>query len=453
MKAKYLFIFLVASIVSAIIILFLTNQYSNSQKMAISTGIIWNEKIRIASGDAHRGPWRMNESDFRYVDDSTVDINDEGVIGIAWVDQSRKDIFFQAYEPDGKPKFKEPINISRSPAIFSWLPRIVISNGNADEIYILWQEIVFSGGTHGGEIFFARSHDGGKTFSEPINLSNTIAGDGKGRITTRYWHNGSLDIIMDTKGNIYVAWTEYEGKLWFSRSTDRGQRFSEPLHIAGNNNLPARGPSLATCNNDIVYLVWTVGEDPAANIHFAKSVNSGNTFDKPMSLFESNGHADAPKIAVDSNGTVHIVYAESPAGPFQQYHIHYSRSFDKGNTFEESRQITGQVMEKYASMSFPSLSLDSQNNVYIMWELFPHRQGRPLGLGFAYSIDGGSTFLPPSIIPGTDAPALGSNGGLQGLLMRKLAVNAAGKIVIVNSTFKMNKSSHIWLIRGGIDMP
>ena len=45
-------------------------------------------------------------------------------------------------------------------------------------------------------------------------------------------------------------------------------------------------------------------------------------------------------------------------------------------------------------------------------------------------------------------PALGGNGGQQGLLMRKLAVNRAGALAVVNSTFKSNQSSRIWLIRG-----
>jgi hypothetical protein len=34
--------------------------------------------------------------------------------------------------------------------------------------------------------------------------------------------------------------------------------------------------------------------------------------------------------------------------------------------------------------------------------------------------------------------------------MDKLAVNNAGDISIVNSTFKQGESSHIWLIRGRI---
>ena len=53
----------------------------------------------------------------------------------------------------------------------------------------------------------------------------------------------------------------------------------------------------------------------------------------------------------------------------------------------------------------------------------------------------------PAIVPGSADPALGDNGSRQGLLMSKLAVNAAGKIAIVNSTLKSGERSHIWLFR------
>ncbi|MCH7937702.1 MAG: exo-alpha-sialidase, partial [Proteobacteria bacterium] len=153
------------------------------------SGATWDEKIEVASGGGYKGPWRMNESEFDYVDDPTVAINERGFVGVAWADQSRLDIFFQIYESGGGKRFEEPVNVSANPRTFSWLPKIVIGSGDAGEAYVLWQEIVFSGGTHGGEIFFARSTDGGKTFSDPINLSNTIAGDGKGRLTRRRWDN------------------------------------------------------------------------------------------------------------------------------------------------------------------------------------------------------------------------------------------------------------------------
>ncbi len=416
---------------------------------AVPSAATWSEKIEVAAGGGFRGPWRMNESEYDYVDDPTVAINQQSFIGVAWADQSRRDIFFQVYEPDGKKRFEEPVNVSGSPNVFSWLPRMRIASGDASEVYILWQEIVFSGGSHGGEIFFARSTDGGKAFADPINLSNSIAGDGKGRLTTRYWHNGSLDLAMGPQGNLYAAWTEYEGTLWFSRSTDLGDNFSDPLRVASRNDAgPARGPSLAVDTAGAVYLAWTIGEDKAADIRVAKSVDHGRSFGEPRIAFESDGHSDAPKIAVDGQGTIHLVYGESPAGPFERYHIRYTRSNDGGRTFEVPREISTPQLEQFESASFPALSLDDEDNLYVIWELFPSRRTYPRGLGFVYSNDRGSTFASPSVIPGSMDPTLGVNGSLQGLLMRKLAVNGAGALAVVNSTFKKSETSRIWLFRG-----
>lgn len=409
----------------------------------------WEQPVKVASGEAHKGRWRMNASRFRYVDDPTVAISEDGSVAVAWADQSRHDIYFQLYAPDGVPRFEEPINVSRSPKIFSWLPRMVIAGRDASSIYVLWQEIVFSGGTHGGEIFFARSSDGGRTFSVPANLSNSIAGDGKGRLTRRYWHNGSLDLAIGPHGTLYAAWTEYEGVLWFSRSTDSGQTFSKPLRVAsGEGAGPARGPSLAVEASGAVHLVWTVGEDRNADIHLAKSDDGGQSFGKPRTLFESNGHSDAPKITVDQNGAVHLVYAESPHGPFGRYHIRYARSNDGAQTFEKPREISGPSSVEYESSGFPVLSADGESNLYVLWELFPDSKGRPQGLGFTTSTDAGRTFALPTIVPGSADRMLGNNGSRQGLLMRKLSVNRAGAIAVANSTFKRNHASHVWLFRG-----
>jgi hypothetical protein len=414
-----------------------------------SPTVVWQEKIVVATGGGYRGPWRMNDSDFRYVDDPSVAITEDGLVGVVWVDQARKDIFFQVFGPDGRPRLTRPVNVSQSPQVFSWLPRLAMAPGAAGEIYVLWQEIVFSGGSHGGETFFARSTDGGRSFGAPVNLSNTPAGDGKGRLTRQYWHNGSLDLVLGPDGSLYAAWTEFEGALWVSRSTDRGARFSPPVQVAGRGlGAPARGPSLAVDAAGVVYLAWAVGEDRAADIHLAISTDQGRSFSRPRPVFATDGHADAPKIAVDRDGTLHLVYAISPAGPFQRYQIHYRRSTDRGRTFEPPRRISGPPTEHQASAHFPTLALDAGGRVYVMWEMFVGRFPHPRGLGFTTSLDGGRSFARASVIPGSIDPGGGVNGSLQGLLMRKLAVSRVGTIAIVNSTFWPGQRSEVWLLRG-----
>ncbi len=406
----------------------------------------WQPGVEVASGEAHRGPWRMNESDFRYVDDPAVAINDAGAVGVVWADQAAQDIFFQLFEPDGTARLPEAVNVSASPEIFSWLPKMAISPDDPDRIYILWQEIVFSGGSHGGEIFFARSIDGGRSFSAPINLSDTPAGAGKGRLTRDFWHNGSHDLTLGANGEIYAVWSEYEGALRFSRSEDGGESFSEPLHLAGSFAEPARAPSLAAGAGGDLHLAWTVGEDRGGDVYLARSLDGGRTFGPHRKVAPGDGHAEGPKIAVDAAGTLHLVYAESPRGPLDRYHILYTRKAAGVDDVEAPRRIAG-PQGRWQSANFPEVGLGAEGEIYVIWELFSQPVAFPEGLGFTVSVDGGQRFAPSGTIPGSADAALGTGGGRQGLLMQKLAANSRGEVAVVHSTFLEGERSHVWLFR------
>ncbi len=414
----------------------------------------WGEPIEVDRGQAYRGPWRMNESEFHFVDDPTVARGEDGTIAVAWADQKAQDIRFQRYSAAGEPQLDEPTNVSRSGDVFSWLPRMIISGDDDTEVFVLWQEIVFSGGSHGGEIYFARSSDGGETFSEPINLSNTEAGAGKGRMSRHAWHNGSLDIARAEDGTLYAAWTEYEGNLRFSRSMDDGESFTAPHHLAGDERRqPARGPTLAVAPEGDIYLAWTHGEDAQADIHLAKSSDEGESFGRPRTVAAGPGHADGPNLAVDAEGTLHLAWAESANGHGRgnTYHIRYARRSHNADDFEQARVISRGEDEGVESVSFPSLDVDGDSGIYLLWEFFPEAAGRSRGLGFTHSDDGGDSFHEPSTVAGTVDRQLGFNGSQQGLLMSKLAVDDAGRIAVVNSTFNRGQSSHIWLLLAEVE--
>jgi hypothetical protein len=401
---------------------------------ALAGDIAWKAAIEVASGRGERGPWQQNESRYDYVDDPSVALGDDGVAAAAWVDQGRKDVFFRRIGEG------PAVNVSRSPETFSWLPRVALAPGSPWRIYILWQEIVFSGGSHGGEMLFARSEDAGASFSAPLNLSRSVAGDGKGRINKEFWHNGSFDIAAGADGSVYAAWTEYEGRLWFAVSRDGGGNFAAPRQIEEPG--PARAPSLAIAPDGAVYLAWTVGDDEGADIRIARSADAGSSFAAPVFAHRSEGYSDAPKLAVDAAGTLHLVYAESTAGPFDRYRILYTRSTDGARTFRPVRPLSA------VNAGYPSLSIDANGDLYVLWELFNDHRKRPWGLGFTVSRDAGRTFSAPAFVPQSADRAGRRNGSYQGLLMKKLAASGDGEIAVVNSSLRDNDGSRVWLIRG-----
>lgn len=411
--------------------------------------IDWHGAIDVTAGQAHRGPWRMNESDFRYVDDASVALDENGNAVIVWADQAKQDVFLQRYDPEGEPQLDSPANISRNDDTFSWLPRVLIAANRPNTVYVLWQEIIFSGGTHGGEILFARSQDGGKNFNEPVNLSNTRNGAGKGRLTARRWDNGSLDLAEGPAGEVWTAWTEYEGLLQVSQSGDGGHRFSEPKHIAGSGEVPARAPSIAVDAAGRVHLAWTVGEDPEADIRYTVLESREEPFQSAHTVSETDGRADAPKLAVDDSGTVHLVYAESPDGSWQPGRILYTQA-GIGGRFRAPEDITAAHVERFRSVGFPSLAV-SGTNILVLWELFPGAGPQPRGLGITVLNHDGDTLAGPDVVPHSGQTDPGFNGSLQGKLMRKLAANDAGDIGVANSTFREGERSIVKFIRGRLD--
>ncbi|HYG55325.1 MAG TPA: hypothetical protein VD965_08500 [Burkholderiales bacterium] len=369
--------------------------------IVLASALAWQPAVTVATGPGEKGEWRQNDSHYRYVDDPSVALADSGDALVAWADQARKDVYLQRFGVKGEPRGK-PVNLSRNPETFSWLPRVATSGLR---VYALWQEIIFTGGSHGGDILFARSEDGGASFSEPLNLSaRSLAGDGKGRITREHWDNGSLDLAVAADGTLYTAWTEYEGTLWLARSADGGRTFQPRQRIAGDDAQPARAPALAV-GGTTLHIAWTTGD-----IH----VRSG---EKTRTFKRRAGYADAPKLAVDGRGALHLVYAEDGV-------VYHSAGM------APARPISPK------GAAFPSLAV-SEDKVHVLWEA-----GQ--GLAWTVSADGGESFSTPASVPGTgDAP----NGGNQGRLMRKLAVDRAGTVAVAHSSFVPGKSSRVLLVR------
>lgn len=421
-----------------------TERSASSSPGAASVPFDWKTPTPVDRGPAFAGPWRMNDSRFLYVDDPTVASRSEGGVFVAWVDNVQKNVLFQSYDRRGQARFGEPIDVSKSPDIFSWLPRIAVGQGG--HVYALWQEIVFSGGTHGGEAFFARSTDGGRHFSAPLNLSNTQAGCGKGRLTQKRWHNGSLDLAVGSQGEVFAVWTEYEGPLRFSRSADGGNTFSSPLRVSGAESEPARGPSLAVGPEGTLYLAWTASEDAAGDIHWSRSQDGGRTFSDPSVALRTEDFSDAPKLVIDDQGSVHMVFAERQ-GMFGKARVVYARQNEGAKGFSAPRVIGGSQRDPgEATADFPSFSRDDDGRLYVIWEHHPHGAEEAHGLGMTFSSDRGRSFVSPFLVKESDTVS-GINGSLQGKLMRKLDVGPKGRVAVVNSYFDPGNRSLVRLFR------
>jgi hypothetical protein len=216
-------------------------------------------------------------------------------------------------------RFSEPVNLTNN-ARDSVYAQVASSGEN---VYIVWQENPPSGfssqrdGLINYEIFIKKSVDGGQTFGEEINLSNNPGFSEHPQIAA-------------SGNNVYVAWidnsplvgsssqAEDNKKIMFKKSTDSGNSFGETITLSDVQAADSSNLEMAAAGNN-VYAVWQVTPLP-------------------------------PQFNVDQDN-------------LQSAGIFLARSSDNGETFQEAKSLSDNVLKSYPKVAA------YQNKVYVIWNV------------------------------------------------------------------------------------
>lgn len=196
-------------------------------------------------------------------------------------------------------------------------------------------------------VFFSRSIDGGITFSAPQNLSNDPSG------TT------SPNMALDADGSIYVVWGGWSGPGGFLTRSSDGSNFSAPVKIADN---VSGTPSIAVGPDSNINLGW---RDVSffRSVYFSRSSDRGETFTQPILLSATNTFGGTPLIGVDSFGAIDIVWE----GCLTDCRIWFSSSTDGGVTF--SQQLYLATM--YDAGSPLDMSIGPNRDINVVYNTVP----------------------------------------------------------------------------------
>ena len=202
-------------------------------------------------------------------------------------------------------------------------------------LYVPWKRVIPRDSST--QIVISRSTDRGNTWSEPIPISPRKPGTSE---DTTFGQSFPLATI-GPNGEVYVVWNDgIEKGIGFARSSDGGATFSEPRIIIrykpfGKAKLiPQQGyrhtvkekvraeayPSIV-CDytggerNGYLYLCWSADNPP--NVYFSYSTDGGNSWSEPKIV-----HSDTTNdqfwqwIALDpKNGDLAIMYLDSRRDP------------------------------------------------------------------------------------------------------------------------------------------
>ena len=227
---------------------------------------------------------------------------------------------------DAGETFSDPVTISgESNGAFE--PEIAMTPGDA--LNVAWEDTV--SGT--SAIMFARSTDGGATFSAPKQVSQ-----GGGNATEAH-------IAADDTGRLSVVWVQEVGAdkhAFYSRSIDDGQTFSEPLQLTTAPGTSISKP-LALAYKNVVYVSYQNEAPRHMQVYLTRSDDAGVTFADAVQVSNADnscGRAHSASMAVDSQGMLHIVWIDAShvVGCNDEGLLFYSRS-PNGRKFSAEQLI------------------------------------------------------------------------------------------------------------------
>jgi hypothetical protein len=266
------------------------------------------------------------------------------------------DIFFIKSEDNGK-TFGIPLNLSNNTE-FSERPQIAVSKNG---IFIVWAETTTP---NNKEIMFTKSLDNGKTFSNPVNISNNSK-------------DSSNQEISAFNENVYVIWQDIDKKnndrnstIMFKSSTNTGNTFNNSIELINNTN--GAFPKINSYGNH-VYVVYNNENKKNSGLFFLKSFDKGNNFYDIIKLSNDSNFGES-QIAVNEN-ELHVIWGGFLTKKIEN--IYYVKSNDNGKTFTDAKTISDKVISNntnyYSELNDiienpTNVEITNKNFSYIVWQ-------------------------------------------------------------------------------------
>ncbi|MEW5844415.1 MAG: T9SS type A sorting domain-containing protein [Bacteroidota bacterium] len=396
--------------------------------------------------------------------DNTGGSND-GHIYVAWADFSSNDAIDFAYSPDQgttwfrqtiqnlssvtpnqamylKPFNADSLPLPRPPSSLLQCPVPSVGpDGTVYLVYLYLSNYITDGSS--GTIQFAKSTNGGQSFSPPTAIAN-ISGfwapiyGNVGKIRASSYPTIAVD---PTSGNIYVAYTQYDNgdyNIYYIRSTNSGSSWSSPAIATQSTSSLQFFPWLTVNSSGVVSLTYYQGNSNSVDVYVAESYNNGLSFSgADTKITSSSGNpgtgwtCDYMGATSTSNrnvfpfwtdfrsGTTANVYAalynsslriaydnksfnqlatlnSSQRKLVQDGTSNYHQVFSSGGEIFYRKNVSGtwqnpiKISYFNSSNDYPCIALGSSNSIMIVWQ-------RLIGTNtyeiyFSMSTDGGSTW-------------------------------------------------------------
>jgi len=249
--------------------------------------------------------------------------------------------------------------------------------GRKNEVYVVWAS---ERERWKGNIRFARSLNGGKTFEPAIDVNSGVSQRPIGR--------AFQSIAVDAKGRIFVVWIDERnktaasrgGEIWMAVSTDQGKTFSPDRKILADVCECCR-TSIAVDSAGRIFVSYRVVPSSGPmlrDIAIARSDDEGKTFN-PSLVNRDGWDINACPIAgatmtIDSSDRLHVAwFTQSGETPrlFFASSTNHGASFTKPAVFDRSQKLAKHAHVVSLSGNRVLIAWDDQNTAsFVSWGVF-----------------------------------------------------------------------------------
>lgn len=307
-------------------------------------------------------------------------------------------------------------------------PRAAIALDSEGQVYVAWA----SQQSGGWDVYFARSDDGGRTFSAAIRPSANQA-------------FRSQPTLAAGMGGVYLAWAEGmpdARNIYYTRIATNLSVSAPALVNDVTSGLDHAHPSVAVGPQGTLYVVWQDRRNDNWDIYGTRLQTGKASFEISRALANAPGDQVDPTVAVDPQGVLYAAWTDLASEPDGVFYA--CGSWPNVVTM----QIAGGLLENLGNAQ-PALAVAPTGrahlvcaNAYIMHPIY----GVPLYLP-AHASTVGNACTTSDALPGS-LQQVGSGYRYVSVRPPESAVAATESAVhVVLTTFSPRDGSYVWYYR------